>query len=176
MLRTLKFERNLVGIGSGIDLEVILQPPPLAVKIKVDATIKIAIPDPLKLRNIGSPLGAIISQEVVAVAGQAFVAVGLRTRIRASELHLHQGGRRLTLPGSGAPVANRQDGFVCGEIKPVAAASSLKFHLWRRLALIRFKNKRQTTEHIGAGHGFRQSSRGGLGGEIVSQQEETAGS
>src|SRR5215469_10942689 len=109
MLRPLKFERNLVGIGSGIDLEVILQPPLLAVEIKVNATIKFAIPHPLKLRDVGPPLGAIISQEVVAMTGQAFVAVGLRSRIRARELHLHHGGGMLTLRRGGASVANRQD-------------------------------------------------------------------
>src|SRR5262249_31155655 len=148
MLRLSKFQRDLVGIGSGTDLKVILQPSLFAVKIKVDTTIKITVPHPPKLRDVGSPLGAIISEEVVAVTGQALVAVGLRTGIRARELHPHNRRGMVALRRSGAPLAKAHERFACGEIKPVAAASGLKFEGRRCLPLVRLKNYRQTTEHV----------------------------
>ncbi len=141
IFRTLEIEGNLVGIGAGGDLEVILQAALPAVKIQINPRIKIAILHSGKLRDIAPPAGRIVSDNVVTVARQRVIAGKLGGLICAAELHLYHGAD-LAL----GVLRQGKYGLAGSQIKAVAVSVGEESNATVALALVRLETKRQTTE------------------------------
>jgi len=71
----------LRGVGARGDLEVVFELPLLSVENQIDAGVNLFITYAGKLRNVGTPLRAIVTDEVIALAlqkiGPATRALGL---------------------------------------------------------------------------------------------------
>jgi hypothetical protein len=62
----------------------------ISVEDEVDSRIDILVTHAGKLRNVTPPLGGIVAEKVVALAGEWVGARDARLRIRAGELHLER--------------------------------------------------------------------------------------
>ena len=74
----LEAQCDLVGFCAGRDPEVVFELPLIAVILQVDARIDALIFDAGELGNAAAPLGGIIADEIVALAGEWLGTVDAR--------------------------------------------------------------------------------------------------
>jgi len=73
-VRPIKLELDLVRIASRSHLEVVFEPPLVAVENQVDSGIDLLVADAGELGNISAPLAGIIADKIVGFAGQGSAA------------------------------------------------------------------------------------------------------
>src|ERR1035441_10539501 len=100
--RSFEAQRDLVGIGAGSDAEVVFKLTLIAVVHEGDARIDALVFDAPKLRNAAPPLGGIIADEIIALAGKRLGTVNARRGVGPVEPHSDDAAsRRLSLNGGG---------------------------------------------------------------------------
>src|ERR1700693_5556952 len=90
---TVKAQRDLIRVGAGRYLEVIFEPSLITVVNEIDAGIHRLILHAGELRNVAMPLGWIIANKIVALAGQWRGARNSGGRVRSLKMHTNYGTR-----------------------------------------------------------------------------------
>ncbi len=111
----------------------------LAIEIEINTGIKIAILHSRKLRDIAAPARGIVSDEVVAVAGEPGHACDGSRLVRAGKLHLHH---RADLPFG----RQREHRFSRSQIQAVPISVGEELHAAVALPLVRLEAHGQATE------------------------------
>ena len=129
-LDALEYESDLVRIGMGCNLKVILKLALVPVVNEVNAGIDFCRHYPTVIRNAGVPLGGVISQEVIALA-QQFIA-SRQVRCWVSARKAHPGHHRRGLPGAlsmAGAMPQHQNRFRRGQEKGIGVAPRHEPHL-----------------------------------------------
>ena len=88
--RALEADCDLVRIGGRCHAEVVLKLPLVAVVNEIDSRINAAVFHSREVRDVASPFGAIIANEIIALAQERFGAGNARRRIGAHQPHTNR--------------------------------------------------------------------------------------